>query len=259
MSEPRRDREAEPTVLPATPPVRASDAEREQVAEIVRRAVGDGRLTLVEGDERLAGIYASVHRGDLLPFTSDLGETTPEPAPTPWYRAEAPVSDRPATTTSVAVMSGATRRGEWTPGRRHVAVAVMGGVELRLRDARLGAEPLALDVVAIMGGAEIDLRGADLRGGVTIRALALMGGVEVIVDPDTSVEEHGVGLMGAFADESGAPARSDGPVVRVSGVAMMGGVSVRRRRPGIDDRGRPERVEDSRDDDRGPRGLDGGH
>jgi hypothetical protein len=257
MSEPRRERADEPR--DPAPAIRASDAEREQVAEIVRRAVGDGRLTLVEGDERLAGVYACVHRGELVPFTADLGETAPEPAPAPWYRADAPVPARPATTTSVAVMSGATRRGEWTPGRRHVAVAVMGGVELRLRDARLGAEGLELDVIAIMGGAEVDLRGADLRGGVTIRALALMGGVEVIVDPDTRVEEHGVGLMGGFDDESGAPARADGPVVRVTGLAMMGGVSVQRRRTGIDDRGRPEGVEGSRDDDRGPRGLHGGH
>lgn len=52
--------------------VRASDAEREEYASIVREAVGDGRLTLPEGDERLAQIYAARHREELRPLIADL-------------------------------------------------------------------------------------------------------------------------------------------------------------------------------------------
>ena len=236
-------------------PIRASDGEREQVAEVVRRAVGDGRLTLVEGDERLAGVYATVHRSELAPFTADLGEA---PVAAPGTTPARPVAavDRAGTTSSVAVMIGATRRGDWSPGHTHVAVALMGGVELSLRDARLDDAGLTIGAVAIMGGVEIDLRGADLRGGVTIRAFALMGGVEVVVDPDTRVEAHGVGFMGGFDDSSGVPARPDGPVVRVTGFAMMGGVSVERRRPGVDGEGRPELPDR---DEPGPRGVHGGH
>ena len=36
-----------------TPELRASDADREQTAELLRRAAGDGRLTVDELDERL--------------------------------------------------------------------------------------------------------------------------------------------------------------------------------------------------------------
>ena len=52
--------------------VRASDAEREEYASIIREAVGEGRLSLPEGDERLAQIYAARHREDLRPLIADL-------------------------------------------------------------------------------------------------------------------------------------------------------------------------------------------
>ena len=52
--------------------VRASDAEREEYATIIREAVGEGRLSLPEGDERLAHIYAARHREDLRPLIADL-------------------------------------------------------------------------------------------------------------------------------------------------------------------------------------------
>ena len=52
--------------------VRASDADRERVAEILRAAAGAGFLTLAEVDERLAGVYAARFVGDLAPLTADL-------------------------------------------------------------------------------------------------------------------------------------------------------------------------------------------
>jgi hypothetical protein len=52
--------------------VRASDGEREEVATILRAAVTEGRLTLEEGDERLARVYAATYRDDLRPLTADL-------------------------------------------------------------------------------------------------------------------------------------------------------------------------------------------
>jgi hypothetical protein len=52
--------------------VRASDAEREEYASVVREAVGEGRLTLDEGDERQATIYAAKFRDELRPVVADL-------------------------------------------------------------------------------------------------------------------------------------------------------------------------------------------
>ena len=56
----------------AQSPVRASDADRERVAAILRGAAGQGLLTLAEVDERLAGVYAATYVGDLAPLTADL-------------------------------------------------------------------------------------------------------------------------------------------------------------------------------------------
>jgi hypothetical protein len=52
--------------------VRASDAEREQYAQILRTAMGEGRLTLEEGEERLGQVYAAKYRDELSPLTADL-------------------------------------------------------------------------------------------------------------------------------------------------------------------------------------------
>jgi hypothetical protein len=45
--------------------VRASDAERDQAAGVLRAAFAEGRLTRAELDERLAAAYAAKSRADL--------------------------------------------------------------------------------------------------------------------------------------------------------------------------------------------------
>jgi hypothetical protein len=54
--------------------VRASDPEREAFAKVVQDAVGQGRLTLEEGEERLAQVYAARFRDELDPLVADLPE-----------------------------------------------------------------------------------------------------------------------------------------------------------------------------------------
>jgi hypothetical protein len=54
--------------------IRASDADRERVAAILRGAAGQGLLTLDEIGDRLAAAYAATHVSDLAPLTADLPE-----------------------------------------------------------------------------------------------------------------------------------------------------------------------------------------
>ncbi|PVZ12954.1 DUF1707 SHOCT-like domain-containing protein [Actinomycetospora cinnamomea] len=221
-----------PAAAPAPTPIRASDAEREQVAEVVRQAVSDGRLTIVEGDERLREVYAARFRRDLAPITADLGPTeTSLPPSTGSAPVRRPLGriERPSTSWSVAVLSGAQKRGEWTPGRTHSVVAFWGGAELSFRDARIDDAGLTIAAVAIMAGIQIDLRGIPAGVEVTVQAVAIMAGIEVLVDQDTRVEDGGFGFLGAFEDGSGAPRSASGPRVRVRGLALMGGVSVSRK------------------------------
>lgn len=61
-------------------PVRVSDAEREEVAQRLRAAATDGRLTLAEADERQALAYAAQFHHDLAPLSADLPEPVAAPA-----------------------------------------------------------------------------------------------------------------------------------------------------------------------------------
>jgi hypothetical protein len=77
--------------------VRTSDAERERVAETLRNAVTEGRLTLEEGDERLAALYATKYRDELGGLVSDLPgtEAWQQPAAGRRGRAGAPSGEEP--------------------------------------------------------------------------------------------------------------------------------------------------------------------
>lgn len=88
----------------------------------------------------------------------------------------------------------------------------------------------SLTATAIMGGVEIDLRAAEFTSGqLTIRCFALMGGIDIVVPDDVTVEISGMAVMGGFskrADGQGAPGA---PSIRVVGFALMGGVDVKRK------------------------------
>ncbi|MEV4603712.1 DUF1707 domain-containing protein [Amycolatopsis sp. NPDC049253] len=62
----------EPRTEPAPEGVRCSDAERETAATALRTAVGEGRLSLVEVEERMAAVYAARFRHELDAVLDDL-------------------------------------------------------------------------------------------------------------------------------------------------------------------------------------------
>ncbi|MFI5783627.1 DUF1707 domain-containing protein [Nocardia sp. NPDC051570] len=51
---------------------RVSDAERQRVADLLARSVGEGRIDLGEYDERLTRVYAAVTQDDLRIVVADL-------------------------------------------------------------------------------------------------------------------------------------------------------------------------------------------
>jgi hypothetical protein len=57
---------------PNPPALRASDADRDRVIELLRAAVADGRLDPVEFDERLDAVMAARTIDALAPLTADL-------------------------------------------------------------------------------------------------------------------------------------------------------------------------------------------
>jgi hypothetical protein len=105
------------------------------------------------------------------------------------------------------------------------AFAMMGGVKRQstAREFRGG------DANAIMGGVELDLRNAQMNDGeeAVLDAFALWGGVEIFVPPHWRVVGNVLPLMGSFVDKTTPAAGTIGPVLQVRGTAVMGGIEVK--------------------------------
>ena len=72
-----------------SPTQRASDAEREEVADRLRAAAAEGRLDPDELDERVGQVYAARTHGELATLTDDLPAPAAAPsAPEPAWRNE---------------------------------------------------------------------------------------------------------------------------------------------------------------------------
>lgn len=193
---------------PTPPPMRASNADRERVAGVVQQAMADGRLTMAELESRLDSIYAAKTLAELEPVTVDLPghqvSLSKSALPVVPSGAAVPILGAgPARGNLVAIMSGVERKGSWTAAAHINAVAVMGGIELDFTRCSLTAMETVMNVFAIMGGVD-----------VTVPL-----GMTVVVD--------GVGIMGAFEDHADQHYGPEAPVLRIKGIAIMGGVNVK--------------------------------
>ncbi|MDN3350986.1 DUF1707 domain-containing protein [Actinomadura sp. DC4] len=186
--------------------MRASDADRDRVADQLREALAEGRLTADEHAERLDAAYQAKTYAELAPIVHDLPATggTPAPATAPPVRDDLPPPESGAPNI-VAVFSGAERRGRWLIEPETNVVAVCGGVELDLRQAVLS------------------------RREVTINIVAVMGGVNMILPPGVRVTNSISAIFGGTSLPSDDTLDPEAPVIRLTGFALFGGVSVERR------------------------------
>lgn len=142
------------------------------------------------------------------PLSPAVGATAPHPATTPTVTYD----------NSISFLGDCTRSGVWRVPEQHTAFSMMGSVTVDLREA-------------VFAGRE-----------VTINAVAIMAGIDVVVNRWTQVIVDGVGIMGDFSqarDKVPAEITATSPVVRVKGLALMAGVTVQRKpMPGESRRGR---------------------
>ncbi|MEU9175135.1 DUF1707 domain-containing protein [Streptomyces sp. NPDC048420] len=219
------------------PELRASDADRERVAEVLRDALAEGRLDMEEFEERLDTTYKARTYGELAPITRDLPvgqvvdpkvDMVKRPEPDGSWPSRI-VGGEGSSTWGVAVMSGFERKGRWTVPRRFNCFSFWGGGVIDLREANF----------------------ADRE--VEINCTAIMGGVQVIVQPGVEVVVRGIGIMGGFDHrEDGVPGEPGAPRVIVTGFAFWGGVGVERKvtraeRQRLREERRQQRLERRRD------------
>jgi hypothetical protein len=188
------------------------EARRRTIDALCRHFANDA-LELAEFERRVERAYRAVSLAELQELLVGLpGTAVPE------TRGRPPVAQPSAARQSrdvlLAILSGVNRRGQWSP-------------------------PRELVVVAVMGGADLDLREARLQPGVTeMTVYALMGGVRILVPPELPVEIAGLSFMGGV--DPGPEARevkstADAPTLRIRTYVVMGGVSVER--PGAGEAG----------------------
>lgn len=188
---------------------RASDADRDRIADILREAVAEGRLTPEEHAERVELVYRAKTVGELEPLVSDLpGVGSPS---SPGRAAGSPFVYEPGVASAdaeklVAVFSSATRRGRWRVGGRTHAFALFGTVEIDLTEALFGQRL------------------------TVINATSIFGNVEVKVPENITLRGSGTGIFSNFEVVNTESPDPEAPVVVVNGYAVFGNVEAKPKR-----------------------------
>jgi hypothetical protein len=192
------------------PDLRASDAERDRTAETLRHAMGEGRLTVDELEDRLRAAYTvpTVRELELLVSDVTLPAVAAGAAVSPARGSGVTVKEGPGGDRwVVSILSGHDRRGRWRIAGRCTVLNIMGGSGIDLNDVELSARITQLNVYSVMGGGEIRVPdGVE----VEVSNVAIMGGNDI-----------------QLGDEV---VRPGGPVIRIRLVSIMGGSGVKRGR-----------------------------
>jgi hypothetical protein len=147
-----------PEPFPA-PDVRASDADRDRVIDVLRAATADGRLTADEFNERMEAALSSRTFRELAPLTADLA-TTPA--------SRAPESAQAEDVIRIDQRGGSVQRtGRWVIPRRLEMHPSWCDVNLDFTDAVIVHDTLHIDM--------------KMRGG----SLVLVTGPGMVVDADS--------------------------------------------------------------------------
>jgi Domain of unknown function (DUF1707) len=187
--------------------LRASDADRDQVATLLSTAYAEGRLSREEHDERIDQLMAAKTFDDLLPITHDLVIVgPPAPVPTPQSSSRFAIDTTGQNAESdkmIAIFGGVTRKGRWRVRKNTHALALFGGMDLDLRDAIFEAP-----VVEISG-------------------FWCFGGLDIKVPEGIEIQDQTAGIFGGTdVRDVGDPAPG-APMLVIKGVTLFGGVSIK--------------------------------
>ena len=187
--------------------LRASDADRDQVATLLSTAYAEGRLSREEHDERIDQLMAAKTFDDLIPITRDLVIVGPRaPVTTPQSSSRFAIDttgQNPESDKMIAIFGGVTRKGRWRVRKNTHALALFGGMDLDLRDAIFEAP-----VVEISG-------------------FWCFGGLDIKVPEGIEIQDQTAGIFGGTdVRDVGDPAPG-APTLVIKGVSLFGGVSIK--------------------------------
>ncbi|MBT2450458.1 DUF1707 and DUF2154 domain-containing protein [Streptomyces sp. ISL-43] len=203
------DLEKHPSAPAPAAELRASDADRDRIAQILADALAEGRLTSQEHSERLGSLYALKTVGELDVLVRDLPAPGGAPGREPAYAAGAaagPPAGAPGESI-VAVCSSSSRKGRWRPGANTRAVSVLGDITIDLTQAVFEQQVTEINVTCVLGN------------------------VEILVPENVTLRGYGSGVLGNVEVHGEGRGESDphAPVVIVRGFALLGNVEARRK------------------------------
>jgi hypothetical protein len=142
---------------PRPPALRASDADRDRVIELLRAAVADGRLDPAEFDERLDAALAARTIEALAPLTADLIAVPGSDAALTLPLAGTP-AEPAAEVVTIDERHGSVRRdGRWTLPHRLVLRTAWCDVMLDLTNAVRSRPELVIELRVRGGNVELVL------------------------------------------------------------------------------------------------------
>ena len=141
----------EPAEPGPRPEMRASDADRDRVIDVLRAAVGEGRLTPDEFEERMQAVLAARTFGELAPFTADL----PPSAPGRYVPSAIAAAPPPEGEIRIAQKGGSvSRTGHWAVPRRIDLRPSWCDVTLDFTEAVIAVDTLLIEM-SMRGGSLI--------------------------------------------------------------------------------------------------------
>lgn len=182
--------------------LRISDADREAAAQRLHTAMGEGRITLTELEERLGVVYAAKTFAELEPPLADLPGAGIAPV------VAAPLSRRDPVNLSTE-MGSIKRTGDWPVPEQLRLTTSMGSIHLDLTETRVPPE-MAVDVSTGMGS------------------------ITLVLPPGSSADVDGVKTTwGTVSTKVPHTPTGSGPHLVVTGSAGMGTLSIRYARKGL--------------------------
>ncbi len=209
-----------PQDLPAAQPTgdelalrrRVSDFEREEVADVLREAAGEGRLSYTELEDRLEVLYAAKTYGELVEVASDLpngpavpgvtAPVAPVAQPSPGMTVHAPVIN--------VFLSDAKRTGSWLAPQHQEVKAVLGDVTLDYTEAQVPYDEIFIDVKSIL---------ADVKIRVPQNAIVHLDSNPIL----GSVSEQEAGIGGVLTPPTTPP-----KTFHIRGTAILGDIKIKR-------------------------------